>query len=332
MNFEQLERAIIALSDSETAYLSKTKAPLYSDVPTIRISNQDVFQFNKQTFISQNAVTKFHIRKQSRFVPVPPHVTDIIELNYVYKGNCTQYVNQQSIQLQQGDLIIIDTEATHSSEAIGINDIVIGINIDQEFFKSNFLNQMKEKNTLSQFLFQAISKSHHHNQYLLFRGKEENKLHLLFQQLMHEVYFPSLLQSHVQTHLLQLIMLELICSFSVEANGITENNDKQQLIYDILTYIDHHFATTHLEDCAQHFGYHSSYFSTLIKAHVNKNFKDILQEKRIEASIPLLLHSHLPIQEISHDVGFSSLNQYYKAFEKYHHTTPGAFRKKDRIH
>ena len=174
----------------------------------------------------------------------------------------------------------------HATEAPQETDIVISLNISQQFFKDNFLDSVREASQLSQFLFQAISDSQNHNQYLLFRGKDTEKIHLLFEQLLCEVYDPSMLHLEIKTQFIKLILFELICSFSVEANGITSNVQEQQLIIDILAYIDRHYSSVTLTSCAQHFGYNPSYFSTLIKKLTSQTFKQLVNQKKLEESLP----------------------------------------------
>ncbi|MDQ0222423.1 AraC family transcriptional regulator [Streptococcus moroccensis] len=324
MDFKRLEKYLFALTDSEKRYL-ENDVPDYYKHPTTTIQNRSVYHFSYKQF-PKDKIIPFFIRKQSRFVPVPEHVTDVIEINYVYKGTGHQKINGRTITLKQGDLIIIDTNASHEAEAVGIDDIIISINVTQDFFKQHFSNLSKDSSILSQFLFQAISQSRHHNQYLIFWGEDTQNLHLLFQQLLHETYFPTQYYVQIQSHFLQLILLELITSFSVEANGINKDSEKQQLTLDILNFIDHHYLTATLSDCAKHFGYNSSYFSQLVKQTTGLTFKQLLQSKKLEVSLIPLLHSSASIQDIAIDSGFSNLNQYYKLFKEHYGMTPAKYR------
>ncbi|MGT2756616.1 AraC family transcriptional regulator [Streptococcus ovuberis] len=324
MNFEQLEKQLYALTDSEKRYL-ENDVPDYYKHPMTTIQNRAIYHFSYKNFPLEK-IAPFYIRKQSRFVPVPEHVTDVIEINYVYKRTGQHKVNEKTITLNQGDLIIIDTNTSHEASEVGLEDIIISINVTQEYFKQHFLNLSQNFSALSQFLFQAISESRHHNQYLIFRSTNTNYLHLLFQQLLHETYFPTQYHTQVSSHFLQLILLELVNSFSVEANGISEDSNKQQLTLDILSFIDHHYLTATLSECAKQFGYNSSYFSQLVKQTTGLTFKQLLHSKKLEVSLIPLLHSSVSIQDIAIDSGFSNLNQYYKLFKARYGMTPAQYR------
>ncbi|MCY7184276.1 cupin domain-containing protein, partial [Streptococcus gallolyticus] len=108
--------------------------------------------------------------KQSRFVPVPEHIHDTIEINYVYHGSYTQVINGQQLTLKQGDLIIIDTGIPHQTDALGTDDIIISMLIKQDFFTKYFYTELAPDTLLSKFILRAISESNNHNQYLFFRS------------------------------------------------------------------------------------------------------------------------------------------------------------------
>lgn len=328
MNIDELDKELYRLTDSEKCYIKQQYKDYNLKGQSLLFNNQDVLQFTLKKMMKETNGKSFYIRKQSRFAPVPLHITDVIELNFVYSGNSTQYINGNKIILNEGDLILIDTQASHEVSSANYKDLILSINVEQNFFREYFFNHLQNQSSLTRFLFQAISNSQNHNQYLLFRNQNSSNLKLLFQQLFCEIYEPRLLDYDYKIHLVQLIFLELIRSFSVEANGTYEDSHKQQLALEILSYINSHYAETNLETCALYFGYNSSYFSTLVKDYTGKTFKNILQEKRLEASLPLLLHSKESIRNISLDVGFSNLNHYYKLFKTAYGLTPAEYRKK----
>ena len=329
MDFKKLDQKLFELTDSEIRYLRQEYMD-YSDIH-FAFSSEDkqVFQFSLKKMIRQEKDgSRYFIRKQSRFAPVPAHITDVVELNYVYHGESNQYINDKQVHLTEGDLILIDTEVAHQVDSADYNDIIISINIEQSFFKDHFLSHFQGQSALTKFLAQAISQSQSHNQYLLFSSQNSQNLKLLFQQLLHEVYYPQILDIDYKNHLLQLILLELIRSFSVEANGTSSDSHKQQLTLEILAHINSYYSELNLESCARFFGYNASYFSTLVKESTGQTFMQLLQNKRLEASLPLLLHTRESIRDISQEVGFSNLNHYYKLFKISYGMTPAQYRKR----
>lgn len=327
MNETKLKNYLYTLTNSEKLYLKHIYHDYSNCTKTVHHNEDIVYQFELKEFIKSQNGGHFFIRKQSRFAPVPTHVTDAIELNYVYHGNSIHYINGKKIHLQEGDLILIDTNTTHAVDSPNFEDIIISININPDYFKNHFLNQLTSSSPLVKFLYHAISNSKNNNQYLLYRQQSSPQLHLLFQQLLIEEFEPQLLNLQVKSHYFQLILLELIRSFSVEVNGTSEDSHKLQLLLNVLEYVNKEYACVTLESCASIFGYNPTYFSHLIKTISGHNFKKIVQKKRLEVSRELLTMSTKSIQEIAHEVGYSNLNQYYKDFKQTYHTTPAFYRK-----
>lgn len=330
MNFETLEQKLYELTDSEKRYQKKEYLDYRQSSSSVYIDNTEVFQFYMKDMIRGSNNSQYRIRKQSRFAPVPVHITDVIELNYIYHGKCTHYVNGKKITLSEGDLILIDTQATHMVDSSDYADIIISINIEQNFFKKHFFNHLQNQSALTKFLFQAISDTNNHNQFLLFHCKESQSLKLLFQQLLVEVFEPKFLDEDYKNHLLQLIFLELIRSFSIESNLINQNSHKKQLTLEILAYIEDNYTHATLDSCALQFGYNASYFSSLVKEYTGQTFIKILQKKRLESTLPALLHSKCSIRDIALEAGFSNLNHYYSLFKKSYGMTPATYRKEQK--
>lgn len=143
---------------------------------------------------------------------------------------------------------------------------------------------------------------------------------------MVEVFEPKFLDEDYKNHLLQLVFLELIRSFSIESNLINQNSHKKQLTLEILAYIEDNYTHATLDSCALQFGYNASYFSSLVKEYTGETFIKLLQKKRLESTLPALLHSKSSIRDIALEAGFSNLNHYYSLFKKSYGMTPATYR------
>lgn len=327
MNTKQLDSFLFELTTHEKDYQNNSDFQAFPDkMPRLNYHGKDIFYLN--TSLADNfRQLPFFIRKQSRFLPVPEHIHDTIEINYVYHGSYTQKINNNQLTLKQGDLVIIDTGIPHQTEALGRNDIIISMLIKQDFFTKYFYTDLTPDTLLSKFILQAISETNNHNQYLFFRGENPEKLHTFFQDLLCEYYSTENLpfSENYMTNYLKLIFLELIRHYSVEDNGTIDSN--QWFMFDVMNYIDQNYKNCHLSQCAKELNYNSSYLSQHIKESTGKNFKTLLQEKRLSISLILLTQTQKSIREIALDVGFSNLNQFYKVFKNQYHMTPAEYRK-----
>lgn len=140
-------------------------------------------------FLQIRIISSTNIRASSSCTE---HIHEYIELNFVYSGQCGQTINNKDVLLKKGDIVLIDTDIPHSIAKTGEDDIIINLIINQNFFSKCLSQIAATKSYLSQFLLQAISDTQKHNQYLIFRNTNTEKISLLFQQLLCEVYEPGI--------------------------------------------------------------------------------------------------------------------------------------------
>lgn len=82
-----------------------------------------------------------------------------------------------------------------------------------------------------------------------------------------------------------------------------------------------------LSSIAHDFDKSESYISHFFKKYCNVNFYTQLEKFRMEAACELLKNSELSIQDISSDVGYSSMHSFRRAFKKVYGISPSTFRK-----
>lgn len=331
MDFTELDQFLHKHTPSEERYLKgAVLSDLYNNENQILVDGRYVYHFAK-TLTPFVIMEEYLINKHSRFIPVPEHIHEYVELNFVYNGSCQQKINNQDVLLQKGDIVLIDTEIPHSIADTGEEDIIINLMIKQTFFTKCLSQIATTESYLSQFLLQAISDSQKHNQYLIFRHANTEKIGLLFRQLLCEAFDPGVASKEIQGLFIQLIFLELIRSFSVEVNGTELETQQTKLALDILGYIEEHYETCSLGETAAHFGYNASYFSHMIRKTTGMSFKELILNKRIEKSRTELIHSSKPVREVALDCGFTNLNHYYKLFQEHFGMTPSKYRKANQI-
>lgn len=97
-----------------------------------------------------------HIEKQTRFTKIPLHSHGFIELIYIYQGKMHQKINEESLTLGKGEILLINQFARHEIEAAGQNDIIINFIIKTEFF-GRLMSLFDENNIISRFILSAIN-------------------------------------------------------------------------------------------------------------------------------------------------------------------------------
>ncbi|MBQ4796834.1 cupin domain-containing protein, partial [Pectobacterium versatile] len=97
-----------------------------------------------------------YIEKQTRFTRVPLHSHGFIELTYVYQGVMNQKVNNRTITMKKGDIILLNQFAKHEIEAAGKNDIIINFIIKIGFF-GKLMSLFDQGNLISYFILSSIN-------------------------------------------------------------------------------------------------------------------------------------------------------------------------------
>lgn len=90
---------------------------------------------------------------------------------------------------------------------------------------------------------------------------------------------------------------------------------------------EHYSENITLDSVAKNVFMNSFYFSTFFKKHTGKNFKEYLNEIRLENAERLLITSNMHLTEIAEKTGFKSLRSMNELFFKAHGETPGEYRK-----
>ncbi|MFV0341406.1 MAG: response regulator [Anaerocolumna sp.] len=110
--------------------------------------------------------------------------------------------------------------------------------------------------------------------------------------------------------------------------SVVVNNDKKDIIKAI-EYIEAHYRENlTLEVLAGIVHMNTSYFSTFFKKNANMNFKDYLNNIRLEHAISLLLSTDYKIYDIASRIGFKDVRSFNELFTKRYKETPASYRKR----
>ena len=97
----------------------------------------------------------------------------------------------------------------------------------------------------------------------------------------------------------------------------------------VLAYIHSHYGENiHLEDLEKETFCTESHLSRLFKKYMGETILSYLHRVRIQKAISLLEKGEKSVQEISLEVGYRNLNNFYKYFKQHTGETPAGFHKK----
>lgn len=252
------------------------------------------------------------------------NISNIVEQGYkginvflVVDGEIEIKVENSIYNLQSNDLILINNH-THYSIKSQDNNLVIRLQIQEEFLKNldgDYSTRRYNCNT---------------------KNVEENSDNN-FQPIRSAlVQFVDLkLQSDVDNSLLifgkTLELVDFIYkNFRVENTIQKIDKDvKSERFHRILRYINENFKENiTLTDIAKKEFLSVYYLSRLFKEEVGFNFNEYLSGIRVEEAKNLLINTDWTINRIALESGFNSSQSFNKEFQKRYLESPGKFRKK----
>ncbi|HFR3675543.1 AraC family transcriptional regulator [Streptococcus suis] len=306
------------LSINDYPFQSDTSKDTYID-PAFKVA-----RLPKEIFFTGGS--SIFLSRHNRFAPMITHLHDFIEMVYVYNGHCTQEINGETVSLSKGDLIVLDRDVPHSINALGEEDILINILLNEETFDTLFLYKLQDSSSiLTQFLADAFNTQAKHDKFIIFHTNKSSTIHSLIQLMLCEHLDNKMQAQLFLFQYLQILLMELIRIYQEE--NIYQNSLLKFNFAPILSYIDQHFKDIDIAEVADKFSYNPNYLSNKLKQVTGKSFQKIVLEKRLLYSKELLRNTDYSIETISLESGFNSPSYFFRQFKKFFGKTPNEMRK-----
>ena len=85
----------------------------------------------------------------------------------------------------------------------------------------------------------------------------------------------------------------------------------------------------HVRDWALAFNLSNSHLQRLFKRATGVGLSRALTEKRLLRAASLLLHTHMSVKEVAHDVGYEHTSSFTRAFERHFEEAPRHYRRRN---
>lgn len=108
-----------------------------------------------------------------------------------------------------------------------------------------------------------------------------------------------------------------------------ENASLPDFVVDARSYINFHYADRiTLDDLGKSLNINKYYLQKLFKRHMGLSPNEYLIQTRLTRAKQLLRTTHLPINQVSMDVGISNIGHFINLFKAHEGITPGAYRQR----
>lgn len=308
---KQLDHFLTSKNDREIRYLETQElSKSYEKTEYKIVNNKKIYIFDG--YIQENE--DFKIQKHNRFAPVPTHIHNFIEINYIYSGSCTQIIDGREVTLNKGQICLIDTDVPHSINETCEEDIIINILIHKNYFRNQLLSNSLAKGIVTDFILNVISETANHRQYIIFKNSEFEQIHSTICDMLLETFSPNIGDKEAVGHYLSIFFIKLLRDFDYETNGQMKKQDQE--IFEIMKFLESNYESITLSSLAKRFGYSPNYLSTVLKKKVGKSYSEIILEKKLNKAHHLLINSDLTINEISLAAGFTNPTFFYEKYKK----------------
>lgn len=264
------------------------------------------------------------VRLHTRFTDFPEHTHDYVELVYMCSGSTVNYVNDEKIPLEQGDILLIGKGAVHRADAAGKDDIAVNIIIVPEFLNSTMRMIGTDNTPIHEFMLGFLQDEQNAAPYLYFHVADVKPVQNCVENLIYSLLGSAGNKRKVNRATLALLFLNLISNTDRLVN---RNSDNSAMIY-TLNYIEDHYVDGTLGDLAEQLHYDVSWLSREIKSWSGgKTFVELVQQRRLAQAVFYLENTDMKIDDIGHTVGYENLSYFYRLFKNTYGESPRVYRK-----
>lgn len=314
---EELLQELLTVSEEEKKYIAgqgRIEAKIYAEGTLDEIEREKLLERGK-------LIT---VRSHSRFVEFPKHRHDYIEIMYVVQGSITHEIEGKELTLHKGDILMLNQHVTHAIHRAEYEDIGINFIALPEFFEIP-LTMLNEKNILAEFLIGALRQKNPVSHYLLFRLKENPQVENLMENMISSMLHKNKDEDVMNQYSMGIVFLYLLNHLE----NLSHNSSmdyKETIVRAVLDYINSDCKNANLTKIAEDTHQSVTVLSKLIKQKTGHNFQELLQRKRFQTAVHLLLDTDLPIEDIALDVGYENQSYFFRQFKKRYGMTPRQYR------
>lgn len=257
------------------------------------------------------------------------HRHDFIEMVYVYKGVCYQYIESQDqlMILNEGELFILNQNVLHALYQPNPEDIIIKMIIPPRYLGFEFGERQELQDSILDFLTKSVMKRSLSYHYLHFRTASNPLIRTFVERIVTEYYHKPNYFEDAMCCYLKLLLIELSRSNSL-LNSVHFDIKTKRLQHDqLLNYVRENMQTITLDQLANEFSYNKCYLSRLISEEFGESFQKIVRDIRMGEIETLIRYTNLSIEQIAERVGYKNAVIIYKMIREKYNMTPSEFRK-----
>lgn len=265
------------------------------------------------------------IRPHTRFVHFPRHRHNYVEMLYMCSGSTTHILNgNRELVLRQGDLLFLNQAVYHEILPAGKGDVGVNFIILPQFFDRSF-RMLDQENVLRDFLISTLAGESAFAGWLHIAAGDilpvENLLENMIWTLLEKKPGVNLLNQTTMGLLLQNLTL-----FAENINRTLPDNRDENAVFTTLQYIETRYRDGTLEEIAARLHMQPYALSRLLTRHTGANFKQLLQQRKLQQAVYLLTNTSMSTDAVIESVGYENSSYFYRKFKEKYGCSPAHYR------
>lgn len=260
-----------------------------------------------QDFI--RADRNIEIEKLLRYVSIPAHKHDFVELVFVFSGTCIHTVEGQSFQQGAGTLTIVNSFTRHAL-VVSPDCLCMTTKVRIDTFRDFHIPNLP-------LLAVPVSFDCGDDAFV------RDILLTLYEQQVNEACY----HDEIMSLLLQSVLVYCMQNFRDTVKFLYAGTKLEGRMLEIMNYIFENYQNITLRGLAQHFGYSEPYLCKLFREKSGLTFTQILREFKLKQAKKLLQSTDQKLNEICDTIGYSDTTQFIRDFKQQYGNTPAKYRK-----
>ena len=288
-----------------------------------RYTNRRDFVVDSRLLLEKGRLIE--IRPHTRFAYFPKHRHNYVEMVYMCAGTTTHIINgSNELVLKEGDLLFLNQNVYHEILPAGEEDLAVNFIILPEFFDRP-ISMVERENILRDFLISTLAGDTAMNDYLYIRTRGIVPVENLLENMIWTILGRHPMMDTINQTSMGLLLMNLSRFADLIGRGDPQH-EEQNLMFSVLDYIEHHYQNGTLAEISELSHLPTYQVSRMLKKRTGKNFKELLQLRRLQQAAYLLQNTTLSIDKIIVHIGYENSSYFYRVFREKYGCSPSEYR------
>ena len=288
-----------------------------------RYTNRRDFVVDSRLLLEKGRLIE--IRPHTRFAYFPKHRHNYVEMVYMCAGTTTHIINgSNELVLKEGDLLFLNQNVYHEILPAGEDDLAVNFIILPEFFDRP-ISMVERENILRDFLISTLAGDTAINDYLYIKTKGIIPVENLLENMIWTILGRHPMMDTINQTSMGLLLMNL-SRFADQIGRGDPQHEEQNLMFSVLDYIEHHYQNGTLAEISELSHLPTYQVSRILKKRTGKNFKELLQLRRLQQAAYLLQNTTLSIDKIIVHIGYENSSYFYRVFREKYGCSPSEYR------